>query len=60
MVNREDSKNFSNTLMKQQLLKLFGSKNKLISKIKNREQMLCLEVVEVVLVQHNLVDNKYQ
>ena len=22
--------------------------------------MLCLEVVEVVLVQHNLVDNKYQ
>ena len=39
---------------------LFGSTKKIIDKIKNGENMLRLEVVEVDLVQCNLVDNQYQ
>ena len=39
-------------------MKLLGSTEKLINKIKNRENGLSLEVVEVVLVQCNLVDNQ--
>ena len=38
----------------------FGSTKNLIDKTKNREKVPSLEVVEVVLVQRNLVDNKYQ
>ena len=41
-------------------IKLFGSRKKLIDETKNGENMPSLEVVEVVLVQCNLVDNKYQ
>ena len=41
-------------------MELFGSTKKLIDKIKNREKVPSLEVVEVVLVQCNLVDNQYQ
>ena len=36
-------------------MKLLGRTEKLINKIKNRENGLSLEVVEVVLVQCNLV-----
>ena len=41
-------------------MKLFGSTKKLIDKTKNGEKVPSLEVAEVVLVQCNLVDNKYQ
>ena len=42
-------------------MKLFGSTNKLITnKKKNGENVPSLEVVEVVLYQCNLLDNKYQ
>ena len=41
-------------------MKLFDSTKKLIDKIKNGENVLSLEVVEVVLVQYNVVDNQYQ
>ena len=41
-------------------LKLVGSTNKLIRKIKNWENFPSLEVVEVVLVQYNLAGNQYQ
>ena len=41
-------------------LELFGSPKKLIEKARNGENLPCLEVVKVVLVQYNLVDNKYQ
>ena len=47
-------------LQTSETMKLFGSTKKLIDKIKNRENVLSLEVVEVVLVQCNLVDNQYQ
>ena len=40
--------------------KLFSSTKKLIDKTKNRENVTSLEVAEVVLVQRNLVDDKYQ
>ena len=40
-------------------MKLFGSSKKINGKTKNREKVLSLEVVEVVLVQYNLVDNQY-
>ena len=40
-------------------MKLFGSSKKINDKTKNREKVLSLEVVEVVLVQYNLVDNQY-
>ena len=43
-----------------EITKLFGSTKKFIDKTKNREKVLSLEVVEVVLVQRNLVDNQYQ
>ena len=41
-------------------MKLFGRTKKSIEKIKNEEKVPSLEVVEVVLVQFNLVDDKYQ
>ena len=41
-------------------MKLFGSTKKSIDELKNRENVLSLEIVEVVLVQCNLVDNQYQ
>ena len=41
-------------------MKLFGSTKKLIDKTKHGENVPSLEVVEVVLVQCNLVENKYQ
>ena len=41
-------------------MKFFGSTKNLIDKTKNREKVPSLDVVEVVLVQRNLVDNKYQ
>ena len=42
-------------------MKLFGSTKKLITnKKKNGENVPSLEVVEVVLYQCNLLDNKYQ
>ena len=41
-------------------MKLFGSTIKLIDKIKDEENVPSLEVIEVVLVQCNLVDNRYQ
>ena len=47
-------------LQTSETMKLFGSTKKLIDKIKNGENVLSLEVVEVVLVQCNLVDNQYQ
>ena len=39
-------------------MKIFGSTKKIINKTKNGENVPSLEVVEVVLVQRNLVDNK--
>ena len=41
-------------------MKSLGSTKKLIDKTKNEENVPSLEVAEVVLVQCNLVDNKYQ
>ena len=41
-------------------MKLLGSTKKLIDKTKNGEKVLSLEVLEIVLVQCNFVDNKYQ
>ena len=41
-------------------MKLLGSTKKLIDKTRNGEKVTSLEVVEVVLVQCNLVDNRYQ
>ena len=41
-------------------MKLFCCTQKLIGKTKNRENVSSLEVVEVVSVQFNLLDNKYQ
>ena len=41
-------------------IKLFGSTQKLIDKMKNEEKVPSLKVVEVVLVQCYLVDNQYQ
>ena len=47
-------------LKTSETIKLFGSKKKLINKIKNGEIVPSLEVVEVVLIQCNLVDNQCQ
>ena len=47
-------------LQMPETMKLFGSTKKLIGKTKNGENLLSQEAVEVVLVQHNLVDNQYQ
>ena len=41
-------------------MKLFNRTKKLIDKTNNGENIPNPEVVEVVLVQHNLVDNLYQ
>ena len=41
-------------------MKLFDSTRKLMDKITNRENVLNLEVVELVLDQFNLVNNQYQ
>ena len=41
-------------------MKLFGATKKLIDKKSNVEEIPSFKVVEVVLVQCNLVDNKYQ
>ena len=40
-------------------MKLFGSTKKLMEKTKNGKNVPSLEMVAVVLVQCNLVDNKY-
>ena len=47
-------------LQTPETMKLFGRTKKSIEKTKNEEKVPSLEVVEVVLVQFNLVDNKYQ
>ena len=41
-------------------MNLFGSKKNLIEKTKNGENLPSLDVVEVVLVECNLIDNRYQ
>ena len=46
-------------LQTPETMKFFGSIKKLIDKTKNGEKVPSLEVVEVVLVQYNLVDNRY-
>ena len=43
-----------------EIVKLFGSTKKLIDKTRSGENVPSLEVVEVVLVQCNLVDSRYQ
>ena len=47
-------------LQTPETMKLFGSTEKSIDKIKNGGNVLNFEVVEVVSVQCNLVDNEYQ
>ena len=47
-------------LQTPETMKLFGSIKRLIDKTKNGVKVPSLEVVNVVLVQCNLVDNKYQ
>ena len=47
-------------LQTPETMKLLGSTEKLIDKIKNGEKVPSLEVVEVVLAQCNLLDNQYQ
>ena len=47
-------------LQTPETMKLFGSATKLINKTKNGKTVPSLEVVGVVLVQCNLVDNRYQ
>ena len=47
-------------LQTPETMKLLGSTEKLIDKIKNGEKVPSLEVVEVVLAQCNLRDNQYQ
>ena len=47
-------------LQTPETMKLFGSATKLINKTKNGKTLPSLEVVGVVLVQCNLVDNRYQ
>ena len=46
-------------LQRPETMKLFGSTKKLIGKTKNGENVPSPEVVEIVLVQHSLVDNQY-
>ena len=41
-------------------MKQFGSTKTLIDKTKNRENVLSLEVIKVILVQCNVVDKQYQ
>ena len=41
-------------------IKLFGSSKKIIDKTKIGENVPSLEVAEVILVQCNLVENRYQ
>ena len=41
-------------------MKLFGSTNKLLDKLKNGEKVPSLEAVEVVLVQYTFTPNKSQ
>ena len=47
-------------LQTPETMKLFGSTTKLTYETKNGENVPSLELVEVVLVQCSLVDNKYQ
>ena len=47
-------------LQMPETMKLFRSTTKLTDKTKNGENLPSLEVVEVVLVQCHLVDNRYQ
>ena len=47
-------------LQTPETMNLFGSPKLLIDKTKNREKLPSLEAVEVVLVQCNLVNNRYQ
>ena len=46
-------------LQTSQTMTLFGSTKKYIGKTKNGGKVPSLEVVEIVLVQCHLVDNKY-
>ena len=46
-------------LQTHETMKLFGSTKTLIGKTMNGDNVPCLEAVEVVLVQSNLVDNQY-
>ena len=41
-------------------MKLCGSTKELIKKTKSRENVPCLKVFELFLIQCNLVDNQYQ
>ena len=45
-------------LQTPETMKFVGSTKKIIDKTKNWENVPSLEVAEVVLVQHNLVDNE--
>ena len=47
-------------LQTPETMNFFGNTKKLMDKLKNWENVLFLEVVEVVLVQSNLVDSQYQ
>ena len=47
-------------LQTPETMKIFGSATKVINKTKNGKNVPSLEVVGVVLVQCNLVDNRYQ
>ena len=47
-------------LQTPETMKFIGSTKKIIDKTKNWENVPSLEVAEVVLVQHNLVDNQWQ
>ena len=47
-------------LQTPETMKIFGSTTKVINKTKNGKNVPSLEVVGVVLVQCNLLDNRYQ
>ena len=47
-------------LQTPETMKFIGSTKKIIDKTKNWENVPSLEVAEVALVQHNLVDNQWQ
>ena len=47
-------------LQTSELLKLFGSTKKIIDKIKNGENVPCLEMAGAIIVQCNLIGNQYQ
>ena len=47
-------------LLTPEMMKLLGSNKSKITKYKNGENVLNLEITEVVLVHCNIVDNSYQ